>query len=140
MVLRSRRHQILLLLLILFLSTLEHGHGSRTTTVFKFKPKSQHSTGHFLGFLPKRMPIPYSSPSKKHNDIGLQNQYSVRVFFKQINFCAMQSVINLKLIHRSDNPFYTIVVGTRLTLHTYYVEFTFMQAKQESDATEFGVW
>ncbi|KAK7353622.1 hypothetical protein VNO80_19073 [Phaseolus coccineus] len=72
MVIRSRRHQFLLLLLILFLCTLGHCHGSRATSVFKFKPKSQQR-GHFLGFLPKRMPIPYSSPSKKHNDIGLQS-------------------------------------------------------------------
>ncbi|KHN29158.1 Protein IDA-LIKE 4 [Glycine soja] len=43
-----------------------------TTTVFKFKPKSQHH-GHFSGFLPKRMPIPYSTPSRKHNDIGLRS-------------------------------------------------------------------
>ncbi|TKY73857.1 IDA 2 [Spatholobus suberectus] len=70
--LRSRRHQILLLWLILFLCILGLGHGSRTTNVFKFKPKSQH-TGHFFGFFPRRIPIPYSSPSKKHNDIGLQS-------------------------------------------------------------------
>ncbi|KAG4389750.1 hypothetical protein JHK82_015342 [Glycine max] len=70
--LRSRRHKTLLLLLILFLCILGHGHGSRTTNVFKLKPKSQH-TGHFFGFLPKRIHIPFSSPSKKHNDIGLQS-------------------------------------------------------------------
>ena len=29
--------------------------------------------GHFSGFLPKRMPIPYSTPSRKHNDIGLRS-------------------------------------------------------------------
>ncbi|RDX57784.1 Protein IDA-LIKE 4, partial [Mucuna pruriens] len=73
MVLRSRRHQVLFLWLILFLCILEHGHGSRATNVFKFKAKSQH-TGHFFGFLPRRIPIPYSSPSKKHNDLGLQIQ------------------------------------------------------------------
>ncbi|KAG5000236.1 hypothetical protein JHK87_021308 [Glycine soja] len=69
-----RRPLILVMMwLFLFLFLLGHCHGSRaTTTVFKFKPKSQHH-GHFSGFLPKRMPIPYSTPSRKHNDIGLRS-------------------------------------------------------------------
>lgn len=50
-------------------------HGSRVTNVFKFKPKSQYS-GHFLGFLPRRIPIPASGPSRKHNDIGLKSYRS----------------------------------------------------------------
>ncbi|KAG2716336.1 hypothetical protein I3843_03G123400 [Carya illinoinensis] len=62
------RFFFLFLLIILILG---HCHGSRTTNVFK-KPKSQHS-GHFLGFLPRRIPIPASGPSRKHNDIGLQS-------------------------------------------------------------------
>ncbi|KAL2347268.1 hypothetical protein Fmac_001268 [Flemingia macrophylla] len=69
---RSRRQRILLVWLILLLCLLGHGHSSRATDFFKFKPKSER-TGHFFGFLPKRVPIPYSSPSKKHNDIGQQS-------------------------------------------------------------------
>ncbi|KAE9602787.1 hypothetical protein Lalb_Chr12g0203271 [Lupinus albus] len=62
-----------LTIILLFLSIfMNHCHGSRTTNVFKLKPKSQHH-GHFSGFLPKRMPIPYSNPSRKHNDIGLKS-------------------------------------------------------------------
>ncbi|KAB1210294.1 Protein IDA-LIKE 2 [Morella rubra] len=51
---------------------LGHCHGARTTNVFKLEPKSQYS-GHFLGFLPRRIPIPVSGPSRKHNDIGLKS-------------------------------------------------------------------
>ncbi|KAJ4715264.1 Protein IDA-LIKE 2 like [Melia azedarach] len=50
-----------------------HTHGSRTSNVFTFKPNSHQSRGHFLGFLPRHFPIPSSGPSRKHNDIGLQN-------------------------------------------------------------------
>ncbi|KAL5555670.1 hypothetical protein UlMin_037906 [Ulmus minor] len=71
----TKRPVILLLsLFIVFFFIFGHCHGSRTTQVFKFKPSSQLS-GHFLGFLPKR-PIPYSGPSRKHNDIGLQSRSS----------------------------------------------------------------
>ncbi|KAE7998278.1 hypothetical protein FH972_002837 [Carpinus fangiana] len=62
----------LLWLFLLFIFILGHCHGSRTTSVFKFKPNSQFS-GHFLGFLPRRIPIPASGPSRKHNDIGLKS-------------------------------------------------------------------
>ncbi|KAK9950033.1 hypothetical protein M0R45_005539 [Rubus argutus] len=40
--------------------------------VFKLKPKNHKYSGHFLGFLPRRIPIPASGPSRKHNDIGLK--------------------------------------------------------------------
>ncbi|KAI9108677.1 hypothetical protein K1719_020324 [Acacia pycnantha] len=72
----SRRKPVILVLwvvlfiIIVFISG--YSHASRTTNVFKLKPKS-HNTGHFFGFLPRRMPIPYSSPSRKHNDIGLKS-------------------------------------------------------------------
>lgn len=61
---------IWLFLLLVFI--VGNCHGSRVTNVFKFKPKSQYS-GHFLGFLPRRIPIPASGPSRKHNDIGLKS-------------------------------------------------------------------
>ncbi|KAK7282357.1 hypothetical protein RIF29_11049 [Crotalaria pallida] len=72
MVLRRKRPLTLLFcfFVIIFLCLLGHCHGSRTTNAFKFKPNSQHS-GHFFGFLPRGIPTPYSSPSRKHNDIGL---------------------------------------------------------------------
>ncbi|KAH1079918.1 hypothetical protein J1N35_019679 [Gossypium stocksii] len=38
----------------------------------QIKPKPQYK-GHFLGFLPRRFPIPASGPSRKHNDLGLQS-------------------------------------------------------------------
>ncbi|KAI4317130.1 hypothetical protein L6164_025030 [Bauhinia variegata] len=66
-----RRPVVLLVWLLLFIFIVGHCHASRTTNVFKFKPKSQHP-GHFFGFLPRRLPIPCSSPSRKHNDIGLK--------------------------------------------------------------------
>nr|AFK45340.1 unknown [Medicago truncatula] len=72
MVLHSRKLQTSLLLLLLFLCIFGHCDGSRATNVFKVKPKYEHK-GHFFGFLPGRIPIPYSSPSRKHNDIGLQS-------------------------------------------------------------------
>ncbi|KAF1893690.1 hypothetical protein Lal_00002205 [Lupinus albus] len=34
---------------------MDHCYGSRTTTMLKFKPKSQHHIGHFFGFLPRRI-------------------------------------------------------------------------------------
>ncbi|CAL0319688.1 unnamed protein product [Lupinus luteus] len=73
MVLFCRRPKptLLFCLILLFFCLLGHCHGSRTTSAFKFKPKSEHNKGHFLGFLPRRIHIPYSSPSRKHNDIGL---------------------------------------------------------------------
>ncbi|KAJ7945272.1 Protein IDA-LIKE 2 [Quillaja saponaria] len=68
-----RRPLVLLLWLLLFICiTVDHCHGSRTTNVFEVNPKPQY-IGHFFGFLPRRMPIPYSGPSRKHNDIGLKN-------------------------------------------------------------------
>ncbi|ESW31814.1 hypothetical protein PHAVU_002G270200 [Phaseolus vulgaris] len=67
-----RRPLILVICLFLFLFVLGHCHASRATNVYKLRPKSQHH-GHFSGFLPKRMPIPYSTPSRKHNDIGLRS-------------------------------------------------------------------
>uniref|UniRef100_A0A7C8Z3J5 Uncharacterized protein n=1 Tax=Opuntia streptacantha TaxID=393608 RepID=A0A7C8Z3J5_OPUST len=49
--------------------------------MFKFNPKqhrfpstSRNSAHFFLGFFPKRQfPVPASAPSRKHNDLGLQN-------------------------------------------------------------------
>jgi hypothetical protein len=67
-----RRPKLLVIWLLLILFILGHCHGSRTTNVFKVKPKSHHQ-GNFFGSLPKRMHIPYSTPSRKHNDIGLKS-------------------------------------------------------------------
>ncbi|KAI4365520.1 hypothetical protein MLD38_021499 [Melastoma candidum] len=40
----------------------------------RFKPRQPEEIGHFLGYLPRaEIPIPYSGPSRKHNDIGLQS-------------------------------------------------------------------
>ncbi|OIW17824.1 hypothetical protein TanjilG_02452 [Lupinus angustifolius] len=67
-----RRPLIIILWLLFFLLFIfmSHCHCSRTIDVYKLKSKSQHQ-GHFFGFLPKGMPIPYSTPSRKHNGIGL---------------------------------------------------------------------
>ncbi|KAE9610241.1 hypothetical protein Lalb_Chr07g0184521 [Lupinus albus] len=71
-----RRSLIIILCLLLFIFIfISHCHGSRTTTAFKFNPKSQHH-GHFSGFMPKRTHMPYSTPSRKHNDIGLRSMRS----------------------------------------------------------------
>ncbi|KAK7247553.1 hypothetical protein RIF29_42438 [Crotalaria pallida] len=74
MVMCKRPLLIVLWLLLFLFIFMSHCQGSRTTNVFKFKPKSQHH-GHFFGFLPKRLPIPYSTPSRKHNDIGLKTSW-----------------------------------------------------------------
>ncbi|KAI4374204.1 hypothetical protein MLD38_012221 [Melastoma candidum] len=44
-----------------------------TTKTNRFKPRQPEEIGHFLGYLPRGIPIPYSGPSRKHNDIGLQS-------------------------------------------------------------------
>ncbi|KAK9012709.1 hypothetical protein V6N11_040747 [Hibiscus sabdariffa] len=76
------RRQLVPLLLLWLLLTLtfnvSHCHGSRATAtnnVFKIEPKSPY-VGHFVGFLPRHLPIPSSGPSRKHNDIGLQSRRS----------------------------------------------------------------
>ncbi|PSS26662.1 Protein IDA-LIKE 2 like [Actinidia chinensis var. chinensis] len=62
----------LLWVVLVFIFIFGHCKGSRSSNQFKvMRPKSQNS-GHFLGFLPRRIPIPASGPSRKHNDIGLQ--------------------------------------------------------------------
>lgn len=63
-----------LILLHWFLLMLIVCHGSRIKhDITTFKPRSDpQNSGHFLGFLP-RMPIPFSGPSRKHNDIGLKS-------------------------------------------------------------------
>ncbi|XVE83311.1 hypothetical protein DITRI_Ditri16bG0078700 [Diplodiscus trichospermus] len=66
------RQLVLLLWLFLTFTFIVHCHGSRATSVFRIKPKSQY-TGHFMGFLPRHLPIPASGPSRKHNDLGLQS-------------------------------------------------------------------
>ncbi|XVF58728.1 hypothetical protein PTKIN_Ptkin07bG0090200 [Pterospermum kingtungense] len=68
----GRQLVLLLWLFLIFTFLVYHCHCSRTTNVFKINPKSQY-TGHFLGFLPRHLPIPASGPSRKHNNLGLQN-------------------------------------------------------------------
>ena len=70
--LSKRPAALLLWLFLLFFFIAGHCHGSRSSQVFKLKPRS-HNSGHFLGFLPRALPIPASGPSRKHNDIGLQS-------------------------------------------------------------------
>ncbi|GMP25436.1 hypothetical protein CsSME_00002308 [Camellia sinensis var. sinensis] len=75
---------VVMVLLLMFIVGDCQGSRSTSTTnvVFKVKPKtvtsqSQNSVGgHFLGFLPKRIPIPASGPSRKHNDIGITSSSS----------------------------------------------------------------
>ncbi|KAK9038520.1 hypothetical protein V6N11_023382 [Hibiscus sabdariffa] len=69
---------LLLWLLLMLTFNVSHCHGSRATAtnnVFKIEPKSPY-VGHFVGFLPRHLPIPSSGPSRKHNDIGLQSRRS----------------------------------------------------------------
>ncbi|RXH75766.1 hypothetical protein DVH24_039465 [Malus domestica] len=83
----SRRRPIVLLLSVWLCLTfifihLGNCHASSTTAaqVFKFKPKYMQSSGHFLGFFPRRIPIPASGPSRKHNDDALQCPFSASAF------------------------------------------------------------
>ncbi|KAB2617310.1 protein IDA-LIKE 4-like [Pyrus ussuriensis x Pyrus communis] len=50
-----------------------HTSSTKAAQVFKFKPKYMQNSGHFLGFFPRRKPIPASGPSRKHNGIGLRS-------------------------------------------------------------------
>ncbi|KAK8587663.1 hypothetical protein V6N12_022146 [Hibiscus sabdariffa] len=70
----TRQLVLLVWFLLVFTSAVCHcSSGSRLSTdVFKVEPKSQFK-GHFLGFLPRRSPIPASGPSRKHNELGLQS-------------------------------------------------------------------
>lgn len=80
-----RRHRGLQLLgFALVVLVLGQGHGSsatRNSNVFKVKrqPISSNNNinpqnpNHFLNFLPKGLPFPYSGPSRKHNGIGLES-------------------------------------------------------------------
>ncbi|OAY36053.1 hypothetical protein MANES_12G152100v8 [Manihot esculenta] len=73
----SRPLILFLWILFLFIFFLGYSHASRTTNVFNINvPKSQQYKGHFFNFLPRHLPIPTSGPSRRHNDIGLQNRKS----------------------------------------------------------------
>lgn len=68
-----------LLLLILCLFFIHHCDASRfsSSSVFYRNPNYDHNNnsmrrGHFLGFLPRHLPVPASAPSRKHNDVGIQ--------------------------------------------------------------------
>lgn len=64
-----------LLLLIILSTSVDECQGSRINRqVFKLNPNTNYSgSDHFLWFKPRRIPIPVSGPSRKHNDIGLQS-------------------------------------------------------------------
>ncbi|KAL7102116.1 hypothetical protein ACP275_08G099400 [Erythranthe tilingii] len=69
---RRRRLAVLtaLALVIVVQMVVGHCNGSRTTiNAFKTTPHSPR--GHFSNLLPKRW-VPFSAPSRKHNDLGLQ--------------------------------------------------------------------
>ncbi|KAL4334608.1 hypothetical protein GQ457_07G004810 [Hibiscus cannabinus] len=81
---QSRRQQLILLVcqLLMLHLVVSRGHGptlaTATATVLKVKPKSVYTaTGHFLEFLPRvrhtNFTVPASTPSRKHNDLGLQS-------------------------------------------------------------------
>ncbi|XAR73208.1 hypothetical protein NMG60_11007106 [Bertholletia excelsa] len=59
-----------------FIFILGQCQGSRSTNLFKVKPNPPSHSGNFMGFFPRRIPIPASGPSRKHNDIGLQGRAS----------------------------------------------------------------
>lgn len=71
---------LLLLLIILCFFFTHHCDASRfsSSSVFYRNPNNDHNNntmmrrGHFLGFLPRHLPVPASAPSRKHNDIGIQ--------------------------------------------------------------------
>ncbi|KAK9670572.1 hypothetical protein RND81_13G210300 [Saponaria officinalis] len=71
------RIMIILWVYFVVLSTFkfEQCEGLRHTNVFRtFNARPVYSnTGHFMGFFPKRIPVPFSAPSRKHNDLGLQS-------------------------------------------------------------------
>lgn len=65
----------LLLLTAVAVLLFHGGDASRTINTYKIRsepPPNSDSGGHFLNFMPKRW-IPASAPSRKHNDLGLQN-------------------------------------------------------------------
>ncbi|KAL8045182.1 hypothetical protein ABFS82_08G096100 [Erythranthe guttata] len=74
---RRRRLVVLTALALVIVAQMVVGqcNGSRTTiNAFKTTPHSSSSSsprGHFSNLLPKRW-VPFSAPSRKHNDLGLQ--------------------------------------------------------------------
>ncbi|KAG7034431.1 Protein IDA-LIKE 2, partial [Cucurbita argyrosperma subsp. argyrosperma] len=73
---RTRKLAWMLLVMLLMNGELLiccNGYPTKHALFFKLKPKKPHSYGHFFGFLPRRIPIPASGPSRKHNDIGLRS-------------------------------------------------------------------
>ncbi|TQD79143.1 hypothetical protein C1H46_035303 [Malus baccata] len=73
----SRRPLVVLVSVWLFVTfifiPLGNCHASPTTAAQVFRPKYMQNSGHFLGFFPRRIPIPASGPSRKHNGIGLRS-------------------------------------------------------------------
>ncbi|KAM3200700.1 Protein IDA-LIKE 4 [Capsicum chinense] len=61
---------------IILISIFGHCHGSRSSSqVFNPINSQSYKHGHFWNLLPKRIPIPASGPSRKHNDIGLKSTW-----------------------------------------------------------------
>ncbi|KAI4294767.1 hypothetical protein MLD38_040904 [Melastoma candidum] len=60
-----------------FFFFVRHCDGSTSSTTNVLWPPqpddNPQGIGHFLEYLPRGIPIPYSGPSRKHNDIGLQS-------------------------------------------------------------------
>ncbi|CAN6567658.1 unnamed protein product [Malus baccata var. baccata] len=71
----SRRPLVVLVSVWLFVTfifiPLGNCHASPTTAAQVFRPKYMQNSGHFLGFFPRRIPIPASGPSRKHNVFSL---------------------------------------------------------------------
>ena len=72
---KFRAHLITFMFFILNISMLlGKCEGIRSTNEFIFNSRPRYSnSGQFLGFFPKRFPVHSSGPSRKHNDLGLQN-------------------------------------------------------------------
>ncbi|XP_049371020.1 protein IDA-LIKE 2-like [Solanum verrucosum] len=73
------RKVLVLWMAIILISIFGHFcHGSRSNSqVFNTinSQRNSYNHGHFWNFLPKRIPIPASGPSRKHNDIGLKSTW-----------------------------------------------------------------
>ncbi|WOG82118.1 hypothetical protein DCAR_0101280 [Daucus carota subsp. sativus] len=68
----TRSSRFLLILLHVWFIVMISAEASRTNSNI-FNPKARPNSGHFLNNMPRRMPIPFSGPSRRHNDIGLES-------------------------------------------------------------------
>nr|GMD58430.1 protein IDA-LIKE 2-like [Ipomoea batatas] len=85
-------------------------------------PLRQNSVaGHFFNLLPKRLPLPTSTPSRRHNDIGLRTMQTsidlpdkpfVNIFTALLEPAAGRRRLTLYMVAYIDEYYVVVVVVT----------------------------